>query len=317
MKRLGRREVAEALRDRIVTGLHVGRYAGGERLPGAASLAREFHVNERVVLAALRRLAEDGFVVVKRRSGSYVAIPHAASRDNLPDLGAWIVRVAAEGRARGVSPRSLSDLIHSRLSRRSIRAACIECNRDQLHLLCTELSSDYGFKTDSVEVDEIRRETLPKAVARADVLITTMYHAAEVRAIAERLSKPWKAVTLRPDVIQEVRSRLRTGPVYYIAVDARFEPKLRQMIGAKSRLSNLRLLLVNKHDLDVIPADAPTYVMTSAREHVSRTYGSRGGPGEQFQPPRHFSNEAAQDILSFVVQTNLEEAQRQRKSSSG
>jgi len=102
--------------------------------------------------------------------------------------------------------------------------------------------------------------------------------------------------------MREVKKRLRAGPVYYIAVDSRFEPKLRQMIGAKARLSNLRVLLVGRDNLDAIPADAPTFIMTSARERLEKQVGSKGMPGLQFQPPRHFSDEAAREILSFVVQ---------------
>ena len=305
MKRFGRRQVAEALRDRIVTGLHVGRYTGGERLPSVASFAREFGVNQRVVLAALRELADDSFLVVKPRSGAYVAYPHPGGRDYLPDIGAWVIRVAAEGRSRGLAPRLVGDYVHRRLAKRRLRAACIECNADQLHLLCSELASDYGFLTKSAEIDHIRRARLPAPVLDADVLITTMFHAAEVRAVAQKLGKPWRAVALRPDIIEDVRNRLRAGPVYYIAVDPRFEPKLRQMIGQRARLSNLRVLIAGKDKLEQIPAGAPTFVMTSARAQLKKILNGGAEPGLQFQPPRHFSDEAAREILSFMVEANL------------
>ena len=85
--------VAESLRDRIVSGLHVGRVTGGDRLPPTRTLATEFGVNERVILAALRTLADEGFVSLRPRSGAYVVPPHPTGGSALPDLGSWLERV--------------------------------------------------------------------------------------------------------------------------------------------------------------------------------------------------------------------------------
>src|SRR3982751_1334960 len=133
MPRVGRDAVADALRSRIVTGLHVGRYSGGEKLPAMRALADEFDVNERVVLAALRTLEAEGFVSLRPRSGAYVTPPHPASGESLPDLGQWLVTVLVQARARGLPPRDLPDYMRRCLETRHIRAACIECNEDSRH----------------------------------------------------------------------------------------------------------------------------------------------------------------------------------------
>ena len=297
--------VSEALRSRIVSAIHVGRYVGGERLPNARLLAEEFGVNERVVLAALRTLADEGLVVLKPRSGAYVVPPHPAGGESLPDLGAWLVGMLVEGRARGLPPRELPEYARRCLETRRVRAACIECNDDQLHLLCSELEGDHGIQSERVELNGIRDgHDLPAAVHRCDVLVTTMFHVTEVQALAERLGKRCIAVALRADVIREVERWLAAGPVYYIATDARFEPKLRQMLDGSAPLENLRVLLVGRDDVRAIPADAPTYVMSSAREHVARCCGG-SGPGLPIHPPRHFSDEAARELLTFVVRSNM------------
>lgn len=305
MTRVTRDAVADALRDRIVTGLHVGRFTGGERLPGARALAAEFGVNERVVLAALRALASEGFLVLRPRSGAYVAPPHPAGGGALPDLGAWIVAMLVQARSRGLAPRDVSEYVRRCLETRRVRAACIECNRDQLHLLCSELAGDYGYIAEGAEVDELDAAEPPLAVRRADVLVTTPFHAAEVQAAAERLGKPWIAVALRPEIVRDVGRRLREGLVYYVATDPRFEPKLRRMVGSSGPVANLRVLLVGRDDLDAVPADAPTFVMTSAREHVDARYGARGGPGRPIHPPRHLSDEAARELLALMVRANM------------
>ena len=305
MTRFGRHEVAEALRDRVVSGLHFGRFVGGERLASTRLLADEFDVNERVVLAALRELANDGLIELRPRSGAYVAPPHPAGGPLLPDLGRWLVTMLVDARARGLAPRDVAEYVRRCLETRRVRAACIECNRDQLHMLCTELETDHGFVSEAVELDALRGGDVPRAVKRADVLVSTMFHIAEVQKVAARLGKPVIGVALRSDITAEVGRLLREGVLYYVACDPRFEAKLRRMLRAVAPVRNLRVALVGRDDLDEIPRDAPTFVMPSAREHVVARYGPAGGPGRPIQPPRQFSDAAARDLLTFMVRANM------------
>src|SRR4051812_21764189 len=127
MARTSRDAVTDALRDRIVSGMHVGRYVGGERLPPSRALAAEYGVNERVILAALRMLHVEGFITLKPRSGAYIVPPHPSRGESLPDLGAWLVRILVEARARGLPPREVSHYIRRSLETRRLRAACVEC----------------------------------------------------------------------------------------------------------------------------------------------------------------------------------------------
>jgi len=305
MARTERDVVADALREQILTGLHVGRLSGGDRLPPARALAAEFGVNERVVLAALHALAEDGFVTLRTRSGAYVAPPHPAGGPRLPDLGAWLVSMLVQARTRGLPPRDVSEYVRRCLETRRVRAACIECNRDQLDLICTELSGDHGFVAEGAEVDDLEADEPPLAVRRADVLVTTTFHAAEVQAAAERLGKPWIVVALRPNVMDDVARALRVGPVYYVATDPRFEPKIRRTLEGLAPVDDLHVLLVDRDDLDAIPADAPTFVMPAARAPLAARYGERRGPGRPIHPPRVFSDDAARELLTFLVRANL------------
>ena len=306
MTRVGREAVTESLRDRIVTGLHVGRYVGGERLPTTRTLAAEFGVNERVVLAALRTLADDGFIALRPRSGAYVVPPHPAGGGSLPDLGAWLVNMLVQARARGLAPTRVSEYVRRCLETRRVRAACIECNRDHVHLLCSELADDHGFITESAELDELDDADPPLALRRADVLVTTTFHAARVQVAAARLRKPWITIALRPDVLDDVSRCLAEGPVYYVATDPRVEPKLRRMLKPIAPVKNLRVMIVDRDDLAEIPADAPTFVMTSARQFVAERYGENGGPGKpMFHPPRSFSEGSAKELLAFLVRANM------------
>jgi len=305
MSRIRRHDVAESLRDRIVTGLHVGRLTGGDRLPPTRTLAQEFGVNERVVLAALRTLADEGFVELRPRSGAYVLPPHPTGGSALPDLGYWLVTMLMQARSRGLPPREVSEYARRCLETRRVRAACIECNADQLHLLCSELAGDHGFIAESTEVRELSADEPPLSIRRADVLVTTLFHANVVQKVAERLGKAWIAVSLRREVMRDVGRYLQNGPVYYIATDPRYERKLRRILAPLGPVTNLHVLLVGRDDLDAIPAEAPTYVMSSAREYVTSRYAGRGAPGRPIHPVRSFSDEAARELLTFIVRANM------------
>ncbi|MFN2637797.1 MAG: GntR family transcriptional regulator [Gemmatimonadaceae bacterium] len=298
---MGRDAVADALRAQILGALHVGRLVGGARLPSARDLAKEYGVNERVVLAAVRTLSDEGFLDLRARSGAYLKPPHPAGDGGLPDIGAWVVGMLIQARARGLAPRGIANYLKRTLETRRIRAACIECNLDQLHMLCSELSADYGFEAESTELSKIHESD---AVKRADVLITTLFHAAEVEQLAKQLSKPCVCVTLRADVMRSIGQTLRAGPLYYVATDPRFEMKLRAMLKTLGPIDNLRYVLIGRDDPDQIPPDAATYIMSSAREHLAAHYAAGGGPGHPIHPPRIFSDQSARELLTMVVRAN-------------
>lgn len=305
MARGSRESVVRELRDRIVAGIHVGRLRAGSRLPSVRILAHQLDVNERVVLAALRELAADGFVELRPRSGSFVAPLHGARGGALPDLGAWLVDVLVQGRARGLAPRDLSEFIRQGMETRRIRAACVECNRDQLHLLCHELCEDHGITTESAPLEELRADDPPLAVQRADILVTTAFHTDRVRAVARQLGKPWIGMKLNAGLMRDVGQLLRVGTVYYVATDPRFEKKLRRMLAAVGPIDNLRVLIAGQSDLRGIPADAPTFVMPSARPVLRKQFGTDDLPGHPIHAPRYFSDESARELLTFVVRANL------------
>jgi hypothetical protein len=188
---------------------------------------------------------------------------------------------------------------------RRIRAACVECNRDQLYLLCQELAEDHGIIAESAPLEELRADIPSQAVRRADVLVTTAFHADRVRKVARQLGKPWIGVELRAELMRDVGQHLRVGKVYYIATDPRFEKKLRRMLMAVGPVENLRVLIVGQSDLSEIPRDAPTFVMPSARQAVRKKFGPDGFPGRPIHAPRYFSDESARELLSFIVRANM------------
>lgn len=307
-----RDEIADLLRQRIVAGLHLGTVREGERLPSVRVLAAEVGADPRVVLAAYRKLSEEGLVEVRPKSGVYVATVSGADADPLPQLAEWVVGVLVQGLGRGVAPPDLPERVRRCLETVAFRTACIECNLDQIGGLCRELERDYGLETTGVDLDDLSVESPPESVRSADLLVTTSFHAARVQEVALALGKPWIAVHLRGDFLAEVSRFLAAGPVYFVATDPRFADKLRVIFSAAPGAENLRALIVGRDDLSGIPGDAPTYVMPSARARVEgMALSSRPIPA-----PRVFSEASAREILTFIVRANMA-AERLRAGSAG
>ena len=79
----------------------------GERLPPAAELAAQVGVDRNTVLAAYRRLRDDG--VVEFRRGRGVRIVTAPPVD--VELFAAVEHLVAVGRTRGLPPERLAELV--------------------------------------------------------------------------------------------------------------------------------------------------------------------------------------------------------------
>ena len=311
MGRRRRDEVVDVLRQRFLSASHLGLVAPGAKLPSARDVSRELSVDRRVVLAAYRMLEREGIVELRQRSGIYFAPAAAGTLADASRRGDWMVDVLHQGIAHGTPAPALAELVHRHVSTLRLHAACLECNDDQIDLLRAELGADYGFASSGVEIDPLHDDTAllagdgpaepPPALRRADLLVTTPFHASEVKAVAERLGKPWIAVTLRADLFAEIARRLAAGPVFAVVADPRFAYKLGRIYASTPGASNFRALVVGRDDLRQIPAGAPVYVTRLGRERPD------GAPlaGQVIVEPRVFSSDSARELLAFVVRANM------------
>jgi DNA-binding transcriptional regulator YhcF (GntR family) len=296
-----RTDVLSTLRERIVNGVHFGRLAEGDRLPSARQVAAELDADPRVVAAAYDTLARDGMVV--RREGSrgyFVALGRTPAGDVAPSAE-WLIEMLTQGIARGVPVARFVDHARQSLETVRLRTACVECNDDQVRWLCGELEDDYGLASHALEVGAMTARDVPSEVAEADLIVTTVAHAAEVRPFAERLGKPLVLVTLRPDVVAEVTRLLAAGPVYFLCTDVRFAGKLRALYRGVPHGDRVKPVVLGMRDAGDIPRGAPTWVMRTAREALGHV------PAHLRELPtaRIFSPETTRELLSHLVRANL------------
>jgi len=303
-----RDQIAALLRQRFFSGLHLGLLQPGGRLPSARDLAAELNVDRRVVLEAYRALENEGLVELRPRSGIFFsrAAPGLPGGPLSPPAG-WAVDVIAKALERGISPTQFADRFHGYLSTLRLRAACIECNTDQVSALCSELADDYGLDTSGLDVEELLAEESPRAeLRRSDLLVTTPFHAREVQEIAARVKRPWIAVSVRTDVYAEIARLLPRMAVYFVVLDARYAAKLDKIFANMEGSSNFRSLVHDHDDLALIPSAAPVYITRAARARLSDSRPELALLLQRVMPEdRQFSAESAREILSFIVAANM------------
>ncbi|HVS01936.1 MAG TPA: GntR family transcriptional regulator, partial [Thermoanaerobaculia bacterium] len=259
-----RDEIRDALRCRVTNELHLGLLHAGDRLASARETARELGTDYRVVVSAARELAHEGLLEIRPRSGIFVrARSDRRDRAALLGFGTRLIELLLDEVENGASVSTVAERLRRCLDGVRLRAACIECNRDQIEFLSRELRITYGLEASGVEIDGVRGNYW--TLRQADLLVSTVFHAEELRHLAARLGKPWIVATLDPRRRAEIARLLTEGPVYFIGTDLRWAAKARLIWAGVPGEENLRPLTIGHDRLDDIPAQAPVMVMPAAR----------------------------------------------------
>lgn len=298
-----RGQILEGLRERIIGGLHLGTLSPGDRLPSTRDLAATLGVAPRTVIAAYRALAGEGVVEMRPRSGIYVAKGDPSERAVLPQLATWVVDVLVQSVGRGIPPSEFPDRVRRCIETLRLRAACIECNADQMHAICSELGSDYGLESDPVDLDKLNDgdHAALNSIRNADLLVTTNSHAADVQRYATRFGRPSVMVSLRSDMVQQMLQLLAAGPVYFVCTDPRFVRAMGEIFRSSGDAGNARGIVLGADDVDSIPEGAPTYLTSRARAQLD----GRPIAGRVVPTPRVFSLDSARQLLTFIVSSNM------------
>jgi DNA-binding transcriptional regulator YhcF (GntR family) len=300
-----RLEITDLLRRRVRLGLLAGSLSAGDRLPSTRELALDFDVDHRVLVAAYHQLVVEGLVEMRPRGGIYVAnVPAGAAREPMP-AERWLHDVLMQGRARDMSVRGVIDALRRATETLRLRAVVIHGVADQLTGMCRELEEDYGFETAGVNADVLITGHRPPEVHEADLVVTTPAHEKIVRRIAAQSKKPCIIADVRADMIGGEWRLLLRKPVYVIVRDAHFRDALVGFFEHTKGKENLRILVVDADDIAAIPAAAPTYVTRGARDWLCAEQREHEIGGRILPNARTFSTSTADELISFVLETNL------------
>jgi hypothetical protein len=295
-------DILDTLRGRILRGLQSATLTAGDRLPSARALVAEFGVDHRLILAAYRQLADEGLIELRQRGGIYIASRVGGGGGTPPLPEDWLVDVLLGGLTREIPAPELNEWLRRCTETLRLRAAVITTTWDQVSGLCRELRDDFGLEPDGVLADDLRDDTPPLAVRRADLLVTTEAYGRRVRDLGEALRKTVIVVDVRPDLVAGEWALLLRRPVYAVVASQEFGDMLRRFFAKTPGVENLRVLVHGRDDLSTIPDGAPTYVTRRVRD----TLGDARIPGRILPAARTICTPSAREILAFVVRSNVE-----------
>ena len=200
-----------------------GDLAPGQALPSARLLADNLHINRNTVARAYAELADLGQVEGKGRSGTIVVGPRSRNEAAvLRERGRALIETALRRCIElGLSPRETHDLVMSLALRASddlLTISFVECNRDRSTYFAEEIARNVGQRVEPLVLGEFD----PSKV-RADLVLTTFFHQAEVREQLRARQIEVVAIVVAPHVqtlveIASVSKRGRVG-IWYSSRD--------------------------------------------------------------------------------------------------
>jgi GntR family transcriptional regulator len=218
--------ILDQLRDRIMTGLYLGRWEPGERLPSIRDVAGVENVDRKTAAAAYRRLQQEGLVKVRPRSGVYLrdqATPvHAGPLERL--YRRWLENVYEGARDLGLDTHTILRLITAVAEIEQRRIPVIDDDWTQAEAVAHELRDRLGIKTVPYLLDEVRGDEA--VLNAAPFVVTNPYHRT---ALAESGTVVVET-TLASRTFKDLRRRAREGSVLLLVPSAAVAERLRRAL---------------------------------------------------------------------------------------
>ena len=234
--------IVDQLRDRIVSGLFLGHWQPGERLPSIRDIAEAEHVDRKTAAAAYRRLQREGLVRVRARSGVYLR--GEAARDTpvhpLHRLyRRWLENTYEGAHALGLDTASILRILEAVGSVEERRIPVVEMDWTQAETLSQELRHRLGIRTVPYALGEL--DPQDPVIAAAPFLITTPYQRGRLGDIVG--DRPVIELILSRGFLQELDGRIATGSLAIVAPTASLAAQLRialdrgQLAGENGRVA--------------------------------------------------------------------------------
>ena len=221
------------VREHLMAALHLGRLTPGSRVPSVRRLAQLSGLDRKQVHRAYRRLTDEGVLVTRPRSGTYLApeitaVPSAPSPESLL---AAVDRCLVEARNLGIDPTSFAQLLGRLVAQRlpHLRIAVTECNGEQLGLITRDVRAALGVAVEPVLLRDVAA-ACRNGLHRVDAVVTTDCHRAEVQAHAEPLGLPVFRVALDPDHAAALLRQARRGPLVLVVSDRAYEAPFQRLL---------------------------------------------------------------------------------------
>jgi PAS domain S-box-containing protein len=290
--------LTDRLRDGITAGLHAGHLRPGDRLPSIRDAAQETGIDHRVMSAAYRRLAAMGLVEVRPRKGVRVAAQSAVSGDELGETAEWLAEVLDEASSLQVRVGSLADLVRRWTGSVPLRCACVDATEDGRVALCHEMQHQWGMEAVPVDPrsDPEGRRELGHELRRADLVVTTHYHAHALGTACAPQRKALVLARLNAGVVEQAEEWLERGPLTAVVADPAYGERLRALRGGE------RVHVVCASDraaVEALDPEKPVLATLAAQQIVGR-------PLRLLVPTTHFvAPVSARAVARLLVRANM------------
>jgi DNA-binding transcriptional regulator YhcF (GntR family) len=166
---------------RLIEGqIRTGLYSAGARLPTVRELAQRYHVNKNTAARAYQTLEQRGIIDMARGRGAFVT----TSPEGILAWQQRIEQLVRDARQHGVNRvqllKTFGQLVGQIYGQTTPRALFIECNRQDLETLGSELSTITGVTLDLMLLENAIRNA-DSLATHYDLLITTFQHLGQLR----------------------------------------------------------------------------------------------------------------------------------------
>jgi GntR family transcriptional regulator len=210
--------------DQIVYMIEAGQLADGDGLPSSRMLAANLHVNRNTVARAYGELRDRGYIESRRRNGMIVSGAESVRREAVRHEDAQ--RVLSEAVTQclelGLSADEIATIAYHesiQAQHDALRLLFVECNAERAQSFSSKLSERLGMPVEPRVLGELDADDL----GGADLVITTFFHLAEVRALARSMSEAVPevlAIVVAPHVqtlvrLAQIPKHERIGILYW------------------------------------------------------------------------------------------------------
>ncbi|HEU0298022.1 MAG TPA: GntR family transcriptional regulator [Longimicrobium sp.] len=309
-----RHGLTDRLRDRIVSALHLGHLHAGDRLPSIRQVAAETGANGRAVARSYRVLEAEGLVEVRDRSGIFAARQPRVGGVLLEETAQWAARVLVEGWKRGIALPDVPAFLGGCATGRRVRCAFVESCRDVVTAFVHDLSEGLGLDAQSVHAESLprldagtspRQERVPSPLGDADLVVTTLFHAAEVGPVAQALGKPMIAATVNAELVAAVERQIAKGALTVICADPGFGQRIRvqyqELVTPETRLHVIHV--DDARGIAALDCAEPVLLTRAARQRLGKV-----SLPLVFPHAPTISASSALEIAEFLIRFNLERA---------
>lgn len=309
-----RASLLDRLRSFIIGEMHIGHIAAGDRLPTYRDIARDWEVDHRAVARAYRALEAEGLVEVRERQGVFLLRQEKIGGEMPTETAGWVSdEVLTEAWRRRMKIPELPELIRRCTASVKLRCACIESTEDHRWMLARELSEWFGFQARAVDAEDlparptsegvhmVELDRVPGAIRDAELLVSTLFHAAPVRAVAEALGKPYVIVRIHPSAAEAIERHLRDRDLTVVCVDPRFGERM-QIFAGDRFAGRIRMVLASDEGaLSRLDPGERVLVTRAAANRLDRSFNFVVSP----RTPA-FHAPSAREIARLLIRLNLE-----------